>query len=300
MPILQPQGVIAEQQFNLIMITLALGFIVVVPVFILLFTIAWKYRATNTKAKYEPDLEGNRWLELLWWAIPCIIIFILGWITVVSTHALDPFKKLESDVQPVKVQVVALEWKWLFIYPEEGVATVNYLNIPEDTPIDFTITADAPMNSFWVPSLGGQVYAMAGMSTQLSLMANQPGSYEGSSANISGEGFSGMRFKVNSMTKSDYLAWKEKAIYSDKILTSETYKTLALPSEKHPEVTYLLMNPDLYNEIIKKYMTPERSHSHETADGTNVESDHEHSHDHEHDHDHDHEHEHTHEASGGQ
>ncbi len=265
MPILNPQGTIANQQFQLIMITLGLGLLVVVPVFILLFSIAWRYRASNTKAKYEPELAGNRGLEALWWGIPIVIILILSIITAISTYALDPFKKLDSTVKPVKIQVVAMEWKWLFIYPEEGIATVNYLNIPEDTPVDFTITADAPMNSFWVPALGGQVYAMSGMSTELSLMADTVGTYNGSSANISGDGFADMRFKVNSMSKADYIDWRKKAIFSDNMLTSETYENLVIPSKANPEATYMLMNSDLYNEIIMKYMASGSSDSEKTA-----------------------------------
>lgn len=254
MPVLQPKGTIAHQQLELILITLGLGVLIVVPVFILLFSIAWRYRATNTKAKYEPELAGNRGLEALWWGIPIIVILVLSIITAISTHALDPFKKLESSVPPVKIQVVALQWKWLFIYPDEGIATVNYINIPKDTPVDFTITADAPMNSFWVPALAGQVYAMSGMSTQLSLMADTVGSYDGVSANISGEGFSGMRFKVNAMTSSEYTTWKQKAVNSNDMLTSATYNDLAAASKNNPEKTFMLMNPGLYNEIIMKYM----------------------------------------------
>ncbi len=268
MPILNPQGTIATQQYQLILVTVGLGLLVVIPVFILLFTIAWKYRASNTKAKYQPELAGNRGLETLWWGIPIVIILILSVITYVSTYALDPFKKLDSTVKPVKVQVVALEWKWLFLYPDDGIATVNYLNIPEDTPIDFTLTADAPMNSFWVPSLGGQVYTMSGMSTELSLMADTVGSYNGSSANISGKGFAGMKFKVNSMTKGDYVDWKQKAIFSENLLTSQTYPKLAAPSENNPEATYTLMNSGLYNEIIMKYMDHEGTADSETHDAT--------------------------------
>lgn len=267
-PILQPKGTIATQEFNLIMITVGLGLIVVIPVFILLFGIAWKYRASNTKAVYQPDFGGHRGLEALWWTIPCLIILVLAIITAISTYALDPYKKLESDVPPVKIQVVAMEWKWLFIYPDEGIATVNYVNIPEDTPVEFTITSDAPMNSFWVPALGGQVYAMSGMSTQLSLMADAPGTFNGSSANISGDGFASMRFKVNAMTPADFRAWQQKSIYSTNLLDSTTYKDLAVPSKNDAEKTYALMDTGLYNDIIMKYMMPEGEHDADEHDHT--------------------------------
>lgn len=264
-PVLNPKGTIADQEYTLIIITVGLGLLVVIPVFILLFTIAWKYRATNKKAKYEPELEGHRGLEALWWGIPCMIILILALITSVATHALDPFKPLDSATKPIKIQVVAMEWKWLFIYPEEGVATLNYVNIPENTPIDFTITADAPMNSFWVPALAGQVYAMSGMSTQLHLMADSTGTYNGSSANISGEGFADMRFKVNSMSRSAYNDWKNTSIYSVKLLNADTYKDLAKPSKNDPETTFTLTDSDLYNQIINKYMSHKSSGDSETT-----------------------------------
>lgn len=255
MPILQTHGTIANQERDLIVITFILGLFVVIPVLGLLFGIAWKYRAGNTKAKYEPDMEGNKKLEALWWGIPCLIIIVLAIITAVSTHALDPYKPLESSVEPVEIQVVALEWKWLFIYPEQGVATLNYLNIPEDTPINFTITSDAPMNSFWVPALAGQVYAMSGMSTKLHVMADSVGSYNGSSANISGDGFASMRFKVHSLTQTDFSEWLIQSANSSNMLTSDTYQQVSQPSTGDGEVTYMLMNKELYNEIIMKYMS---------------------------------------------
>ena len=259
MPVLQTHGVIADQQRDLIIFTFALGMLVVIPVFVMLFTIAWKYRAGNKKATYEPEMAGNKKLEALWWGIPCVIIIILAIITAISTHALDPYKKLESNVEPLKVQVVALEWKWLFIYPDKGTATLNYLNIPKDTPIDLTITSDAPMNSFWVPALAGQVYAMSGMSTQLHMMARDVGSYNGVSANISGEGFANMRFKVNSMNAEDFSKWMAGATVSKEQLTSESYAAIAKQSKDDGERTYTLMNKGLYNEIIMKYMPAEQS-----------------------------------------
>lgn len=260
-PVLDTKGLIAHQERDLILLTFGLGLFVIIPVFILLFSIAWKYRASNTKAKYEPELEGHRGFEALWWGIPALIIIVLSIITAVSTHALDPYKPIESNVQPVKVQVVAMNWKWLFIYPEEGIATLNHLNIPEDTPIELTLTSDAPMNSFWVPALAGQVYAMAGMSTKLHLMADSVGSHNGVSANISGDGFADMRFKVNSMTSADYKAWVSKSLTSPStaLLTTDSYNKLAENRKDSNEKTYLLMDYSLYDEIIMKYMSSKES-----------------------------------------
>jgi cytochrome o ubiquinol oxidase subunit 2 len=260
-PVLDTKGLIANQERDLILLTFGLGMVVVIPVFIMLFSIAWRYRAGNTKARYEPEKAGNRGLELLWWGIPCVIILTLGIITAISTHALDPFKPIQSSVQPVKIQVVSMNWRWLFIYPDEGIATMNYINIPKDTPIDFTITSDAPMNSMWIPALAGQIYAMPGMSTQLHVMANSAGTFNGSSANISGDGYADMRFKVNAMNESDYKAWTKKTLTSTTtlLLTDNSYKALSKDSHDSSQQTFLLMDSGLYNEIIMKYMSPDDS-----------------------------------------
>lgn len=258
-PVLDTHGTIANQQRDLILVVFGLGMLVVIPVLTMLFVIGWKYRAGNTKAKYDPEFNGHLGLEALWWGIPCLIIIVLAVITYVSTHALDPYKSLESNVEPVNVQVVALEWKWLFIYPDKGVATLNYLNIPEDTPVNLTLTSDAPMNSFWVPALAGQVYTMSGMSTKLHLMADTVGSYRGVSANISGEGFANMTFKVNSMSNADFSKWVIESANSKTPLDSTSYASLANESKDDGEITYMLMDNDLYNEIIMKYM------AHDTA-----------------------------------
>ncbi|MDB5162411.1 MAG: hypothetical protein JWN28_18 [Candidatus Saccharibacteria bacterium] len=260
MPVLDTHGTIANQQRDLILLTFGLGLLVVIPVLVMLFSIAWRYRAGNKKAKYQPEFDGHLGLEALWWGIPCIIIIVLAIITYVSTHALDPYKSIESKTEALKVQVISLEWKWLFIYPDKGVATLNYLNIPEDTPIDMTITSDAPMNSFWVPALAGQVYSMTGMSTKLHLMADTVGSYKGTSANISGEGFADMRFTVNSMTSDNFSKWVIEAANSKNALSKDSYAQLAKQSKNDGEKTYMLMNNGLYNEIVMKYM------SHQAAD----------------------------------
>lgn len=253
-PVLNPAGTIADQQRTLIYITLALGFFVVVPVFILLFTIAWRYRDGNKKAKYDPGFEGHVGLEALWWGIPCLIILALSIITYVSTHSLDPYKPLQSNVKPVKVQVVSLEWRWLFIYPELGTATMNYMNIPENTPIELSLTSDAPMNAFWVPALAGQVYTMNGMTTKLHLSADKVGTYEGMTTNISGEGYSKMRFKVNSMKADDFTAWAEKAAMSNNMLTRKAYGEISQKSHDNSEITYMLMDDALFDSIVNKYM----------------------------------------------
>jgi cytochrome o ubiquinol oxidase subunit II len=254
--ILQPKGYIAQQQYDLLIFATLLSLIVVIPVFVLLAFILWRYREGNKKATYKPDWGGNLGLELVWWGVPIILIVILAVVTWQSSHALDPFKPLDSHKKPVRVQVIALQWKWLFIYPDHNVASVNYLHIPEDTPINFELTSDAPMNSFWIPQLGGQIYAMSGMTTKLHLMANEPGTYDGMSANISGEGFADMKFITKSTSESDFQKWITASKKSQNKLDQSSYDTLAKPSLKATKQTYHFTDKELYNRVINKYMTP--------------------------------------------
>lgn len=260
--VLQPQGEVAMKQRDLIVFTLALAVIVVLPVFFMLFYFAWRYREGNHTAPYTPEWDGNKWLEAVWWGVPCIIIGILSVITWQSSHELDPYKPLVSEVKPVKVQVVALQWKWLFIYPELGIATVNDLRFPEKTPVNFEITADAPMNSFWIPSLGGQVYAMSGMTTKLHLKADAAGVYKGSSANISGEGYADMAFTARSLTESDFEAWAARVKVTGGALDAGRYVALAQPAVAKEPGYFVLKETDLYTDIVMKYMMPEHVTEH--------------------------------------
>jgi cytochrome o ubiquinol oxidase subunit 2 len=254
--LLLPEGAIALAERNLLYISLGLILIVVVPVLIMIPIFAWRYRASNTKATYKPEWDSNPYLEATWWGIPCVIIFILAVITWKSTHELDPYRPIESSVPPLEIQVVALNWKWLFIYPNEGIATINYVRFPEDTPLNFKITADAPMNSFWIPQLGGQIYAMPGMSTKLHLIADGVGTYRGASSNYSGEGFSGMRFVAESTSQVDFDRWVEEVKQTGDPMTWGTYTEVAKHSQNEPVALYRLDDSDLYNSIIAKYMAP--------------------------------------------
>lgn len=255
--VLNPQGVIAAQQKDLIIFTLLLSFIVVVPVFVMLGVFAWKYREGNTNAKYTPDVDGNRWMETLWWGIPVIIIAILGYVTVKSTYELDPYKPIASDVKPLKVQVVALQWKWLFLYPDQHVASVNELRIPAGTPVDFEITADAPMSAFWIPNLGSQTYAMTGMTAKLSLQADKPGSYRGSNSNINGVGYAEMDFQAVAMSSRKAFDDWSVALSKEKThehLDADIYEEMAKPSRGNKVTFYHLHDVDLYDKVIEKYM----------------------------------------------
>lgn len=259
--ILQPVGTIGEQQRHLIIFASILGLFVIIPVFTLLFFIVWRYRDGNVRAKYTPEWDSNKKLETVWWGIPIAIILVLAIVTWNTSHSLDPYRPLQSSTKPLTVQVIALQWKWLFIYPEQNIATVNYLQIPENTPINFQITSDAPMNSFWVPQLGGQVYAMSGMETKLHLIADHPGVYQGVSSNISGEGFAGMRFSVEAVSNTDFNNWVQEVWQSPYALTAETYAELVKPSKDHPVTLFASRDQTLYDTVIHSYMG---SHSNTT------------------------------------
>jgi cytochrome o ubiquinol oxidase subunit 2 len=253
--VLNPAGEVAGKERNLLLLTVALGMLVIIPVYIMLFTFAWRYREGG-HAKYTPDKAGSRWLETVWWGVPSAIILLLSVITWNSSHALDPHKALASPKPPLTIQVVALDWKWLFIYPAQNVASVNWVQLPVDTPVTFDITSDAPMNSFWIPQLGGQIYAMPGMSTQLHLIAGKPGDYEGLSANISGRGFAGMRFMARAGSDREFAGWLAAAKSSPSALDATTYNSVRQPSENNPVTTYSSVRKNLYDNIVLKYLSP--------------------------------------------
>lgn len=254
--ILAPSGVIATRQAEILYLTAGLSLIVVIPVFILTFWFAYKYREGNKNAKYAPELSGNTWLEIIWWGIPLALITFLAVVTYNTSHSLDPFKPLDSSKQPLNIQVIALQWRWLFIYPEQKIASVNYFYIPTDRPVKFSITSDAPMNSFWIPQLGGQIYAMSGMKTDLNLNAEKPGVYEGSSANISGQGFANMRFKVQAGSDNEFGSWVSSVKKSGSVLTLASYGKLSQPSQNTATIYYGQAENGIFDNVIMKYMMP--------------------------------------------
>ncbi|MDB5265611.1 MAG: cytochrome-c oxidase [Parcubacteria group bacterium] len=257
--LLNPSGIIGVHEKSVIILTVLLSGIIVVPVFLMLFSFAWKYRADDPEAieHHAPEWDHDSWWtdELVWWVVPGVIVFLLSILAWQSAHTLDPYEALTSKEAPITVQVVALDWKWLFIYPAQGIATVNMLEIPENTPIHFEITADAPMNSFWIPKLGGQIMAMQGMTNQLNLEATGEGTYTGVSANISGAGFAGMTFPAKSVSKDEFDAWVQSH-KSEAPLNADAYAALAKPSSYTPPAYYSLPNANLYTSIIMTYMMP--------------------------------------------
>jgi cytochrome o ubiquinol oxidase subunit 2 len=251
-----PTGLIEFEESDLLFIIQALMLLVIIPFYILTFVFSWKYSAQNPKGVYDPDLVDSKLAEYIWWGFPLIMTIIVCALTWIKTEELDPYRPIESDKKALTIQAVALQWKWLFIYPEEKIASVNYLQIPKDTPVHFLITSDAPMNSLWIPDLGGQIYAMPGMRTELNLISSKVGDSRGSSANISGEGFSSMHFIARTSTEEDYHQWLATAKKATRSLNLEEYKKLAAPSTNNPVEIYQLADGTLFNQIIDKFMYP--------------------------------------------
>ncbi len=259
--LLNAPGDVAAQQGRLIIVSTILMLLIIVPVIALTLLFAWRYRQSNKSATYAPDWDHSTALELVIWAAPLLIIIALGAVTWISTHTLDPYRPLRridaarvvpDEVKPLVVEVVALDWKWLFIYPELGIATVNELAAPIDVPISFKITGSSVMNSFFIPALAGQIYAMPGMETQLHAVMNKPGVYDGFSANYSGAGFSNMRFKFHGMSGSDFDRWVQGAKASGNSLDREAYLQLEKPSVREPVKRYASVAPDLYERILNR------------------------------------------------
>ncbi len=270
--VLSPKGTIAAQQKDLMLFTVVLSAIVVVPVFVLLAVFAFKYRDTNPKHKgYDPEWKENSKLEAIWWGIPMVIIGILAVVTWYTSHSLDPYKKIQADHPSMPVQVVALQWKWLFLYPEQGVATVNYVVMPKDVPVTFYLTADAPMSAFWIPSLGSQIYNMNGMTSELNLLATQNGEYKGYSTNINGRGYADMTFTANVIDRDDFNAWTDGVRSSPRmqLLDNAQLARLQVPSVEKSAITYRLDNSGLYHEIVGKYMP---NMMHEMSDEATMDS----------------------------
>jgi cytochrome o ubiquinol oxidase subunit 2 len=263
--VMNPSGDIASQQGRLIVVSTILMLLIIVPVIALTIWFAWRYRKNNTTARYEPDWDHSTQLELVIWGAPLLIIIALGLLTWISTHTLDPYRPLSrldanrpipADAKTLTVEVVALDWKWLFIYPEQGIATVNELAAPVDMPIRFKITSSAIMNSFFIPALAGQIYAMPGMQTSLNAVINRPGEYDGFSANYSGAGFSDMKFKFHGMTAENFDNWVKTTKAASGKLDRADYLQLEKPSEKEPVRYYGAVDPSLYHAILNRCIEP--------------------------------------------
>lgn len=265
--LLDPKGDIGMQEKHLMLTALVLMLIVIIPVIIMTLAFAWRYRSTNTKATYKPRWAHSTAIEVVVWTIPCIIIAILATITWTTTHELDPYKSIKSNVKPITIDVVSMDWKWLFIYPDYNIATVNQIAFPVGTPVNFHLTSSTVMNSFFIPQLGSQIYTMTGMQTKLSLIAREPGTYDGISSNFSGPGFSGMRFAAIATSQQGFDDWIAKARAANNPLTTESYAALDKPSENNPVTFYSSTPPGIFDSILRTQMakiTGTDSHVHPT------------------------------------
>jgi cytochrome o ubiquinol oxidase subunit 2 len=267
MVLLSPSGDIAMQQRDIMLISVWLMLLVIVPVLFLTLLFAWKYRASNTEATYRPEWHHSTILELVIWSVPLIIIIALGAITWVSTHSLDPYRPIDRisegrdipmDTKPLVVEAVAMDWKWLFIYPEQGIALVNELAAPIDRPIEFRITSTTMMNSLFIPAMAGQIYAMPGMQTKLHAVINKEGDYEGFSGNYSGAGFSGMRFRFHGLSEADFDKWVAENRKSSESLTREVYLKLEQPSERDPVQRFAKVDAGLFDAVLNRCVESNR------------------------------------------
>ncbi len=247
---LDPKGPIALAERQILLNALGIMLAIVIPVILATIGVAFWFRASNRHASYLPDFEYSGRLELLVWSIPAMTVLLVGGVAWVGAHDLDPRKPISSSVKPVTVQVVSLDWKWLFIYPEQGIASVNHLTVPVGTPISFELTSSTVMNSFFVPQLGGQIYTMSGMVTRLHLQADHPGTYPGLSAMFSGDGFADMRFTVDAVTNDKFAQWVSQAREAGPALDTQSYADLAKPSQAVAPVTYRTVTADLFSGIV--------------------------------------------------
>jgi cytochrome o ubiquinol oxidase subunit 2 len=248
--VLDPQGPIAAAQRLLLINSTAIMLVVVIPVIVATLWCAWWYRASNTHASRSADESYEGRVEFVVWSIPALTVILLGGVIWIGSHQLDPRAPIAGTSEPLRVDVVALDWKWLFIYPDKGVASVNQLVVPAGTPIQFRLTSATVMNSFFVPQLGSQIYAMGGMTTHLNLMADRPGEFAGFSANYSGGGFSWMRFVVKSVPSGDFNAWLDQARSSGSALDDPGYAALAKPSKDVPPSIYRAVDPKMFERIV--------------------------------------------------
>lgn len=263
--LLDPPGDVARQQSDIMIVTTVIIALIIVPVLIAIGVVAWRYRASNKHATYDPEWDHSPQLELVVWAAPLLIIIAVGAISWIGTHQLDPYRPLDrvapgqpvaTDARPLEVDVVSLRWKWLFFYPQYGIATVNQVAAPVNVPIRFRLTADAMMDSFFVPALVGQVYTMPGMQTVLHAVINKPGSYPGFSANYSGVGFTDMRFSFDGMSRQDFDRWIARARSAGTELDGKAYDGLRQPERDVPVRYYARFEPGLYTRILERCTDP--------------------------------------------
>ena len=249
--VLDPKGPIALAEFQILTNSTAIMLAIVIPTIIATLCVAFWFRASNRRARYLADFEHSGRIELLVWAIPIMTVLLVGGVAWVGAHDLDPKKPIDSTARPLRVQVISLDWKWLFIYPDEGIATVNQLTIPVGRPVTFELTGAGVMNSFFVPQLGSQMYTMAGMVNYLNLQADHAGRYPGLSAEFSGEGFADMRFTLDAVNDADYARWLAGVRAGGRPFDLDTYAQLARPSVAVAPATYGQVPSNIFDSIVR-------------------------------------------------
>ena len=255
--VLNPQGPVAFAERQILFNSLGIMLAIVIPTILATLGVAFWFRSSNSRAVYMPDFTYSGRLEMIVWSIPAMTVLLVGGVAWVGAHDLDPRRAIASAVKPVNVQVVSLDWKWLFIYPDQGIASVNHLTVPVGTPISFELTSSGVMNSFFVPQLGSQIYTMSGMATRVQLQADHPGTYPGLSAQFSGAGFADMRFSVDAVPADEFARWVTATRSTGPTLDAGTYADLAKPSEKVSPFTYRAVASDLFNGIVMSGTTPD-------------------------------------------
>jgi cytochrome o ubiquinol oxidase subunit II len=258
--VLDPRGPVGQADRTILLDSLAIMLAIVVPTIVATFVFAWWFRASNTRARYLPDWEFSGRIELVVWAIPCMVILLLGGVAWIGSHRLDPAQPIEplapASRQPLEIQAVSLDWKWLFIYPQQGVATVNQVVVPVGVPLRFSITSASVWNTFFVPRLGSMIYAMNGMTTELNLRADEAGTFLGRSAHFSGDGFSDMTFALRAVSAGDFAAWANATRGAGATLDDAAYAALAKQSANVPPATFASIGPDLFARIVRHDLAP--------------------------------------------
>ncbi len=255
--VLEPRGIIGIAEKTILIDSLAIMLAIVVPTIVAILAFAWWFRASNTKAIYRPNFEYSGRIELIVWSIPLLTVILLSGVAWIGSHDLDPAKPLASDKPPVEVQVVSLDWKWLFIYPSQRVASVNRLVVPAGVPLHFSLTSASVMSAFFIPQLGSMIYTMNGMTTQLNLQADAPGTFQGLASHYSGDGFSDMRFDVQAVPPEQFVAWIEGTRNTGPTLDPVNYAALAMQSTNTIPFTYRAADPALFQQIVTQQLPPD-------------------------------------------
>nr|WP_295664516.1 ubiquinol oxidase subunit II [Polymorphobacter sp.] len=254
--VLDPKGPVGAAETTILYNALAIMLVIVVPTIVATLVVAWWFRASNKRATYRPEWVFSGRIELVVWSIPLMVILLLSGVIWTGSHALDPAQPLRSTAKPLEVEVVSLDWKWLFIYPAQGIATVNDLVVPAGTPVHFRLTSASVMSAFFVPQLGSMIYTMNGMATQLNLMADHPGTFDGRSSHYNGDGFSGMHFTLHAVTPEQFAGWAASAGQGTTVLDAAAYRQLARQSLDNKPFVYARAAPGLFDDIVRQKLPP--------------------------------------------